>query len=70
LTVFFFNDTDNLFIVASELGRKEQEEREKFRQLQEQGYKLKLEYMQQGKRTKDQKLVSSSANITLQHLYS
>lgn len=42
----------------SELGRKEREEREAFQQLQEQGYKIKQEYIQQGKRTKDEKRVS------------
>ena len=41
----------------SEIGRKEREEREAFRQLQEQGYKVKQEYIQQGKRTKDEKRV-------------
>ncbi|KAK7099862.1 glucosidase 2 subunit beta-like isoform X2 [Littorina saxatilis] len=40
---------------CDEIGRKEREEREAFRQLQEQGYKIKQEYMQQGKRAKDEK---------------
>ncbi|XP_076462402.1 glucosidase 2 subunit beta-like [Babylonia areolata] len=40
---------------CDEIGRQEREEREKFRLLQEQGYKVKQEYMQQGKRTKDEK---------------
>ncbi|KAL8618618.1 hypothetical protein ACOMHN_015728 [Nucella lapillus] len=40
---------------CDEMGRKEREEREKFRLLQEQGYGVKQEYIQQGKRTKDEK---------------
>lgn len=40
---------------CEEMGRKEREEREKFRLLQEQGYRVKQEYIQQGKRTKDEK---------------
>ncbi|KAK7508152.1 hypothetical protein BaRGS_00000391 [Batillaria attramentaria] len=40
---------------CEELGKKEKEEREAFRKLQEEGYKIKQEYIQQGKRTKDEK---------------
>ena len=47
--------------LCSEIGRKEREEREVFRQLQEQGYKVKQEYIQQGKRTKDEKRVRHHA---------
>ena len=47
----------NACSVCSEIGRREREEREAFRQLQEQGYKVKQEYIQQGKHTKDEKRV-------------
>lgn len=40
------------------LSDAERKQREAFRLNQEQGYKVKQEYMQQGKRQKDEKLVS------------
>ncbi|XP_025110822.1 glucosidase 2 subunit beta-like isoform X1 [Pomacea canaliculata] len=50
-----FQENIKCINTCNELGRKEREEREAFQQLQEQGYKIKQEYIQQGKRTKDEK---------------
>lgn len=44
-------------LYCRELGKKMREEADRVRQLQEEGYKLKLKYIEEGKQAREQKKV-------------
>lgn len=56
-----------LFDYDRELGKKMREESDRQRQLQEEGFKLKLQFIQEGKKSREEKKVSYDGCVFLVH---